>query len=166
MASISIKERIERELLVRAATVDGVGAVNRWDSRKRDQTNYNITVVTGEEDAAEGSIGGDNGETTKRTLHCAALVLVAQSEADALSSAAVHNTWLARLQDIFLNDSTLLETPTPNQNLTINISEVRTSNPPAVDDPGEFFAALEFDVLYETMKANPYIGPGITLLTE
>lgn len=159
---LSIKERIERELVRSLQTIDDI-TVSRWDARTADGNNLSCVLIAEDEEVPGGTLGlGEQSSTTEKTMILTAQLLVAQApkRLDSASSSQVHNRWLARLEAAIMGNSQVTETGT-GVNLAIDTQVVGTSNPPTEDDQPEFFTILAFEVNYEHYRNDPYSGPGI-----
>lgn len=158
---ISVKERIERRLAELIAAVAGVSGVERWEAIGNSRDAFSAVIIAEDESANEGGSGGDTDALTSLTMIVRVELLVAQRDDDTDSSSFVHNRWLALLEQAVMADPSLVE-PSTGEALAVDVRKAASSNPPVEDDQPEFFTIIDFEVTYDTYRADPYTGPGIT----
>lgn len=159
--AISIKERVERRIAEVVGAVSGVASVERWQASGNTRDAFSALIIAEDESCDEGGSGGDTDGLTTTTLLVRVELLVAQRHDETDSSSHIHNRWLARIEQAVMADPSLVE-PATGEALAIDVRKAGSSNPPVEDDQTEFFTIIDFEVIYDTYRSNPYEGPGIT----
>lgn len=165
--SVSIRERIGRVLKVQAETMTDVGDVYRWDARPGQSADamLDVVVMLGEETLIEeeSSQGGDYA-IDARKLTAQIAIYIALDEGASETTDRIVNRWLGRMEYAFRSNRTLTETTSPNEQLSETVHWTKSFDPEFQD--GMVWAAIELSITYKTYILNPYVGPGISLLTE
>lgn len=161
--NLSVKERIERQVLANVGGISGIGTVERW-SALGDQTRADLSAVIYAEDESsdDAGQGGDSAVTQNAML--LAVEICHAADADDDNSSLVHNRWLAKLEQKLMADPGLVETGTSEQ-LALDVRKTGSSAPPGMDNAPEFYTVLIVEIIYLSYRDDPYQGPGITTQT-
>uniref|UniRef100_A0A6M3IKK7 Tail protein n=1 Tax=viral metagenome TaxID=1070528 RepID=A0A6M3IKK7_9ZZZZ len=163
MANLSIRERIEAQLLITVAAISGIGTARRWDMRGlTNQGPLDVFIVLGDDEVDEGA-EGSIGVTIKRAeLYVG--VAIQQSEDDTSEVTSVlRNRWIGRVQAAVMADTYVIETGT-SAKLAVDIRETGTGFADYMDGTADAIAA--FEVEYQHYSNDPCTGPGITAVAE
>lgn len=169
MEALSVKERIERELvatLVRELEVDA-RHVQRWDQSGNDVVPNNdgslpeawLLITPADEDVAEG--GGDEAAigTSESILPITIDCHLLKPAEAAETTSEYGNRWLARLRAAVKSNPHLFEggpPPDGEQYLAIDTQIVGTFGPASGDGARDVLVGLELEIHYRTPEADPY----------
>ncbi len=180
---ISIKERIERQLLLQLLEIDdgvpdrAVKSAHRTDLRgkRTDQEDFGRADLKPDESDDLGHLdaflvvldevtqtepNGNIGYTEKR-MPCIVGVMLKVAENDGENTAFVHNRWLRLIENTIGANRQILEAET-DVRLAIDTRVTATSQPPTVAGQPDFAAMVQFDVTYQHNADDTCVGPGIT----
>lgn len=161
---VSIRERIARQIVRNLQTIRATNAtVHRWDTRRGglDYDHLDLVVRCQDEqgeDTDQSSIG-----LLTKTMSVAIGINIHQPEDDTLTTDALVNKWVAKVQDLMMADPFIYEDDT-DERLAV---DTYLRDVTAIDfDEGLVRPVCIFEVQYQQLRDDPYTGPGITLLTE
>lgn len=159
--TISVKERIERQLVAELEKMDDVGLVQRWSALGVLDNQYSVVLYPFSENGEEGS-AGVNGHTAI-TAQYVVSVLVAQANEDSAEASAIEwNRWLARVIKVLMANPFLIEDATGEQ-LAHDTRYIGADIPDVDDDqPGTFELRVLIEVQYDIQRNDPYVARGVT----
>jgi len=160
--SVSIRERVLRQLAANLEAVTDVGEVRRWDARAADTPAHGDIVLVAQDETAEPGAQGPTGSTIKTLTVAIVVRLFAETASETTTDSDV-NKWLRRIEDAALHDPLLVET-TSGQRLANDMAATKLIGP--AFDEGIVACALVCTIQYEHDRDDPTVGPGITLLQE
>lgn len=172
--SISIRERICRQVRTNVAAISGIGDVVRWDARGKYRAGSTwvetldhldaMVFASDDEGIAEGSEGSIG--TVIKTLPVFVFVVIRQDEDDTTSTDALVNKWLAALEYKLTADPFVIETAT-SVRLASDSEVTRLYSAPREEGEREAIAGVMFEVEYTHDRNSPYqYGTAIPVLTE
>lgn len=162
--TVSIRERICREVAAIMTASGLFGTVRRWDTRGLSGLARGDCIISdGEEKADDASIG--NPGTTLKTMSLDVCASVAIDESTAEKASAIVNRTLALIEKALMADPTLVETTTAVR-LAVDTRCTGSGAVPVEEGQPEVYAIVGFEIQYEHDRNNPSVGPGITEVTE
>ncbi len=156
--SLSIKERIERQLKTNLATISGIGSVERWQANGQPHRQDLTCYVVPDDEIYEGGEQESGLYVVRLPIEIA--LLQRQAKDDTEDSGFKHNRWLKLLHQKVMADTNLTETTT-NALLALDIQVTGTSNPISETGQPEFYTILEIEVTYEINRENPTLNPHV-----
>jgi hypothetical protein len=177
---LSIRERIERQLVLVLQAAPGVNRVFRWDGRglrdpetglATDASGGRLSMQVGDcmliplderaEEGGEGNVG-----YTLKTLPVDVQMKVAAADDDAEAEATMINRCLLNLETALMVDPGVTErhNSASGGDIILAIDMRTTGNYQAPREVGqrETIVALALEVTYQHQRNNPAAGPGIT----
>lgn len=169
--TVSIKERIERQLLADFNASGHFATVERWDARGNARGHRALTIVTGDETSPQSD--EEAYSITEKTLAMELQVQLAQgdpghasADADDLkTTSGLHNELLYLMESVLMDNEFVVEAGT-GVRLAIDTIVVGTSAPPIDEQQPEVYAILAAEITYQHLRNDPSAGPGITTVTE
>ncbi len=182
--TLTIRDRIIRQIVVFCQSIEAVGTVNRWDSRGKQthQESLHLADLSPEDGDAledgdmivyslddEWASEGDQGSTgyTTKLLPVVVGMITRQAEDNGENSDAIHCHRLGLIEAALMGtDAAQYVTEATGVRLarqSIRVS--RTTQSPGETGSRAFISIVHFDVPYEHNRNSPYQGPGIEALT-
>lgn len=159
--NITIKERIERQIVSQIEAVTGIGDVERWEALGNKRDSLTCYVIGLDEQPTDDGVGGDS-DIVSVDFDVRIALLVAMKDSDTDSASLIHNRWLGKLEAAIGTNDTFTESDT-SEVLANWVMKAGTSNPPVDDGQPEFYVILDLIVTYDHYRLNPYAGPGVTV---
>ena len=160
---VSIRERIERQLLENLKDTPGIGACSRWDARGIGRYPHLGGFILAGDDRVDEAAMGNNYDVTTKTLDVTAGVVLYHSESATIPTAQLANLWMALVEEKIMSDPQLIETST-GKRLAVDIRCVGTIAPDYTQ--GRTAAGVRFEVMYDHYRDDPFAGPGLSKMTE
>lgn len=158
---ITIRERIERHLVMVIEDIDGMGTVHRWTTDGLNSlTDGDALVLLGDERVEEGGHGNPGLSTRELTVEV--LALPAFAETDSQPAAQKVNHWLGLLEHALMADPLLTETSTGGERLAVDSRVAGIEVTPFEEGQERLAAIVSLLITYQTYRDDPYTGPGIT----
>lgn len=162
--TVSIRERICREIAAILTASSLFTTVRRWDTRGLSGLARGDCIVSdGEESAENGSLGSPGTTIKKMTVDLVALIALDETTSEKASS--IVNRTLALMEKHVLADATLVETTTAVR-LAVDTRCTGSGAVPMEEGQPVVCAILNLEITYEHDRNNPSVGPGITEVTE
>lgn len=176
---ISIRERIERVVRSRVATIYGVGRAFRWDMRGVIDPATGLAVGSDGQallqrvgDALvlgldENKLSGQGTAVTALELALQVQVKMGQDADETVTTSELLNRWLLRIERAVMANPEMWEGGTDGAGVRLAVDTIvshtrqGTSNG-SVRGGGEAIAAVDFVIEYQHFRNDPYAGPSIT----
>lgn len=162
--TVSIRERICREIAAILTASGLFTTVRRWDSRGLEALARGDCIVCDGDDRAENASLGNPG-TTIKTMAVDLVTLIAIDETTSSKASTLVNLKLAQMEKAILADATLVETTT-SVRLAVDTRCTGSQQVPVEGGQPDLVAVLSLEVMYEHDRNNPSVGAGITEVTE
>ncbi len=143
---LTLRERIERNVLATLAAITGIGTVERWDARSNTRSALSVVIRADDETAVrdEQPYG-----TIMKYLPLDVAITLAQDEDGSANTSAIINRWLGNLEAALIADPRRGE-------LAHDTDVVGTVSPDSSDDQPECVATLQIEIQYRHPKTDPY----------
>lgn len=164
MAKISVRERLERQLVLNVEGVTGEAQVATPDGRGNMNANASVVAGLGGERASDDGVGS-GGNVQQMTVDFVVEVTIALSDSSSTTTAEEINRWLADVREAVMTDRDVVETAS-GEALALDVRYMRMIDWERVDNQAEVVMVAVFEVDYRTYDQDPYTGPGISLLEE
>lgn len=159
LESLSIRERILRQLQADLGTIAGIGTIHRWDTRGVNALAPMDVVLIPEQETLDEESDGNPG-VHRKVLPVVVAMMFTHDERSAVNTDHFANRWRARVWDKIMDNPTIVETAGPR----LAVDSVVENIPPVDFEDGANNAALRLTVTYEHDGNSPYVlGTAITL---
>lgn len=172
-SSVSIKERILRQIRTTCASVTGVDSAYRWDTGRWytgsawvDTLPRNSIQVTVESDDVTGETIGGNAAPVTKTMNVAIAVKLIRDSDDTESYDTLTRRWERNIEAGLISNRTIIEAAT---SVRLAIDSRFVSIPPPATDSGqaEVVPNLTYQVEYRHDRNNPSsLNSAIAAVTE
>jgi len=160
---LSLRERIERAVLAIIDGITGIGTVERWSMLG--QSGDNLSAVVYLDDTVASNAAQGSTATTTVTIPCRIELLLAHGRNESQPSSQIANAWEAKIKSAMLADTELTEADTGEQ-LAVDVTWTGTSAPIPIENQPQFFVVVNFAIIADEYRSNPYTAPGITAQEE
>lgn len=143
---LTLRERIERNIVATLAAISGIGTVERWDQRINTRAALSVVIRADDETAVRDEQA--YGTIMKYLPIDVAITLVQDEDGTAITSQLI-NRWLGYLEAALVAD--------PQRTLLAHDTDVvGTAAPDPTTDQSECVATLQIEIQYRHPKTDPY----------
>ena len=166
---VSIRERIERVIVARAALIAGISEAERWDALGNTSEHESVVIASGDEAVEPGGQGSKSLVTCRLPVE---LLFLNAATPGGGNASAVHTQWLAKLEAGVLLDGSLdgllMVEPGTGARLAVDTRITGRLAPPinAGSDQPDVYSILALEIEYRHFAGDPYAAPGVARIEE